>query len=218
MPGEAAQRSLRRNGAKTVFVCDQSIDLRKEVKQDLATSKEGRKGTPLKQKRVSSMSDKLKRSQLAVVTDYRGMKMIEISNLRAQLRKVDGEFHITKNTLLRIAGSDSGATALSPILSGTTAIAFCFGDVAAPAKLLTDFARTSKALKIKAALLQGQLVGGDQLLAIANLPARPVIQAQLLGALQGPCANLVGILSSPLQGMLGVLQARAEQLEKASAA
>lgn len=181
-------------------------------------SKEGRKGTPIKQKRVSSLADKLKRSQMAVVADYRGMKMIEISNLRAQLRKVDSEFHVTKNTLLRIACTDTSSSVLSPILSGTTAVAFCFGDIAAPAKLLTDFARTSKSLKIKAALLQGQLLGGDQLSAIANLPARPVLQAQLLGALQGPSARLVGILSSPLQGMLGVLQARAEQLEKAGAA
>lgn len=184
----------------------------------MAKSKEGRKGTPLKQKRVSSLSDLLKRSQLAVVTDYRGMKMIEISTLRAQLRKVDSEFHVTKNTLLRIAGGDATAAQLMPVLAGTTAIAFCFGDIAAPAKLLTDFTRTSKTLKIKAALLSGKLVGADQLTAIASLPARPVLQAQLMGALQGPLANAVGILNAPLQSMVGVLQARVEQMEKASAA
>ncbi len=184
----------------------------------MAKSKEGRKGTPLKQKRVSSLSELLKRSQLAVVTDYRGMKMVEISALRAQLRKVDSEFHVTKNTLLRIAGGDAGLSALAPVLAGTTAIAFCFGDIAAPAKLLTDFTRTSKTLKIKAALLSGKLVGADQLLAIASLPARPVLQAQFLGALQGPCANMVRILNGPLQSMVGVLQARVDQMERTSAA
>lgn len=184
----------------------------------MAKSKEGRKGTPLKQKRVSSLSELLKRSQLAVVTDYRGMKMVEISALRAQLRKVDSEFHVTKNTLLRLAGGDASSSVLAPVLTGTTAIAFCFGDIAAPAKLLTDFTRTSKTLKIKAALLSGKLVGADQLLAIASLPARPVLQAQLLGALQGPCANVVRILNGPLQSMVGVLQARVDQMEKASAA
>jgi large subunit ribosomal protein L10 len=152
------------------------------------------------------------------VTDYRGMKMVEISNLRAQLRKVDSEFHVTKNTLLRIAGGDDVSSALTPVLTGTTAIAFCFGDIAAPAKLLTDFIRTSKTLKIKAALLSGQLVGAEQLLAIASLPTKPVLQAQMLGALQGPLANAVGILNAPLQTMVGVLQARVEQMEQASAA
>ncbi len=171
------------------------------------------KASAAKGKKVTDLSDKLKRSQMAVVTDYRGMKMAEISDLRGQLRKVHTEFHIVKNTLVGIAGAQSGIDALQPVLSGTTAIAFCFGDVTAPAKTLNDFARVSKFLKIRGALLQGRLVAADQLAAIANLPARPVLQAQFLGALQGPAANLVGMLSSPMQGLLGVLQARAQQLE-----
>lgn len=169
-------------------------------------------GTPLKQQKVGSLTDKLKRSQMAVVADYRGMKMTEISDLRAQLRKLNTEFHVTKNTLLRIAGDSSGFGALGPSLSGTTAIAFCFGEAQAPAKLLIDFARSSKFLKIRSALLQGQIVSGDKLITVANLPARPVLQSQLLGALQGPTANVVGILNSPLQGLLAVLQARAQQM------
>ena len=179
----------------------------------MAKSKDEHKGTPIKQKRVADLSGKLQRSTMAVVADYRGMKMAEISDLRGQLRKADAEFHVVKNTLLRIAGTQSGLAALEPVLSGTSAIAFCFGEVQAPAKLLTNFARTSKFLKIRAAMLQGQLVPAEQLTAVANLPARPVLQAQLLGALQGPCANLVGVLSSPMQGLLAVLQARAQQLE-----
>ena len=112
-----------------------------------------------------------------------------------------------------IAAANSAYAALNETLTGTSAIAFAFGDVQSPAKLLTDAARTSKFLKIKAALLQGQVVAPDQLLAVANLPARPVLLAQVLSAMQGPSANLVGILSSPMQGLLAVLQARAKQLE-----
>jgi large subunit ribosomal protein L10 len=166
-----------------------------------------------KKKTVSELADKLQRSKMAVVTDYRGMQMPEISNLRGQLRKIDTEYHVVKNTLVGIAGHQVGIDALKPVLSGTTAIAFVFGDIAAPAKLLADVARTSKFLKIKAAMLQGRLVGGDQLMVIVNLPPRPVLQAQFLGALQGPSASVVGMVGSPLQGFLAVLQARATKLE-----
>jgi large subunit ribosomal protein L10 len=178
----------------------------------LATSNPNKKGTPVKQKKVSDLTDKLNRANMAVVTDYRGMKMPEISDLRGQLRKVDTEYHVAKNTLVRIAGTESGKNTLDSMLSGTTAIAFCFGDIQAPAKLLTDFANTSKFLKIRVALLQGQLLQPQQLTAVANLPALPVLKAQFLGALQGPSANVVGTLNGPLQGFLGVLQARADKI------
>ena len=179
----------------------------------MARDKNARKGTPVKQKKVSSLSDKIARSQLTVVADYRGMKMVEISDLRAQMRKASAEFHVVKNTLVRIAGAESAFSALNDTLTGTSAVAFAFGDVQAPAKLLTDAARTSKFLKIKAALLQGQVVAPDQLMMVANLPPRPVLLSQVLSAMQGPSANLVGILSSPMQGLLAVMQARATQLE-----
>ena len=172
-----------------------------------------RKGTPVKQKRVTTLSDQLKRAEMAIVTDYRGMKMAELSDLRIQLRKNNSEFHVVKNTLVRIAEVESGVSGLESELSGTTAIAFCYGDVAATAKLLTDFARTSKFLKIRSALLQGQLIPSSQLQVVANLPAKPVLQAQLLGALQGPSANLLAVLSSPMQGLLAIMQARTAQLE-----
>jgi large subunit ribosomal protein L10 len=178
----------------------------------LASHEKARKGTPLKQKKVAELAEKLKRSKMTVITDYRGMKMPEISDLRSQLRKLDTEFHVTKNTLARIAGADSGFAALDASLTGTTAVAVVFGEVTAPAKLLTDFERTSKFFKIRAALLQGQVLAGNQLLAVANLPGRPVLQSQFLGALQGPSANFLGMLNSPMQGLLGVLQARSEQL------
>jgi len=182
----------------------------------LAGTRKERKGTPLKQKKVGDLSAKLEKSQMTVVTDYRGMKMAEISDLRGQLRKIGAEFHVVKNTLARLAGGATGYAALDAVLTGTSAIAFVFGDVQAPAKLLADAARTSKFLKIKAGMLQGQLVSAEQLVAVANLPGRPVLQAQFLGALQGPSANLVGVLSGPMQGLLGVLQARAAQIERAS--
>ncbi len=166
-----------------------------------------------KKKKVGDLADKLSRSKMAIVTDYRGMQMPEISELRGQLRKIDTEFHVVKNTLVGIAGAQVGVEVLKPVLSGTTAIAFVFGDISAPAKLLSDFARSSKFLKIKAAMLQGSLVAAEQLIMVANLPPRPVLQAQFLGALQGPSASVVGVLGSPMQGLLAVLQARAAKLE-----
>jgi large subunit ribosomal protein L10 len=178
----------------------------------LANSKKERKGTPLKQKRVGVLSEKIKKAEMAVIADYRGMKMAELSDLRIQLRKKDTEFHIVKNTLVRIASAAVGVAALGQDLSGTTAIAFCFGDVAASAKALSDFARVSKALKIRGALLQGRMIAPQQLAMVADLPPKPVLQAQLLGALQGPSAGLIGILSNPLQSLVAVLQARAQQL------
>ncbi len=179
----------------------------------MARPTKNRKGTPIKRQKVVDLSGKLQKSQMTVVADYRGMKMPEISDLRGRLRKLNTEFHVVKNTLVRIAGADSAFSALESVLTGTSAVAFCFGDVQASAKMLTDAARTSKFLKIKAALLQGQVIAAEQLLTVANLPPRPVLQAQFLGTLQGPSASLVGVLNAPLQGLLGIMQARVQQLE-----
>jgi large subunit ribosomal protein L10 len=165
-----------------------------------------------RRQRVDDLADKLARAQMAVVADYRGMKMAELSDLRRQLRQSNTEFHIVKNTLVGIAGAKSSSKVLGPVLSGTTAIAFCFGEVTAPAKVLSDFARTSKTLKIKGTLLYGRLLPAEQLTAVATLPPKEVLRSQLLGALQGPNANLLGVLNSVLQSFAGVLQARAQKL------
>lgn len=169
----------------------------------------------IKEQKVSELAELLRRSQMAVITEYRGMTMVEIDALRSQLRKANAEFHVVKNTLTKRAGDAVGATVIEPALAGPTALAFCFGEVAEPAKVLMDFARTSKTFRIRSAYLQGALVPGDQLAAVAALPARPVIMAQFLGALQGPTASVVGVLSSPLQSFIAVLQARADQMAAA---
>jgi large subunit ribosomal protein L10 len=178
----------------------------------LATYERTGTGTPLKRQKVADLAAKLERSKMTVVTDYRGMDVPEISDLRSQLRQVDTEYHVTKNTLARLAVAQSGMEALDEAITGTTAVALSFGEVTAPAKILTDFARASRFLKIRAALLQGQVLSADQLLTVANLPGRPMLQAQFLGALQSPAANLLGTLNGPMQGLLGVLRARSEQL------
>jgi len=154
----------------------------------------------------------LGRASMAVMADYRGMTMAEMADLRGHLRKAQTEFHVVKNTLTALAGQQAGLPALASVLSGPTAIAFCYGDVQTAAKILTDYARSAKAFKIRAALLQGRIVSANDVATVASLPPREVLIAQLLGALQGPHAGAVRVLGGPLQGFLSVLRARAQQL------
>ncbi len=161
---------------------------------------------------MSQLAAMLARASMAVIADYRGMTVAEMADLRGQLRKVQTEFHVVKNTLTARAGRQAGLPSLEDTLGGPTAIAFCYGDVQTAAKILTEYARSAKVFKIRAALLQGRLVSGDHVATVASLPPREVLIAQLLGALQGPHAGAVRVLSGPLQGFLSLLNARAQQL------
>lgn len=169
-----------------------------------------------KAEQVELLMDKLKKAKVAVLTDYRGLTVSQLQDLRGKLRTGDVEYRVVKNTLTRRAAEAAGVPALSTEVEGPVAIAFGYDDVSMPAKLLNDFVRTTRLkVDIKGGLVEGRVFSPDQVKQLADLPSREVLIAQLLGTMQLPVGQLVGIMQTPLQQLLGVLNAYKTKLEAA---
>jgi large subunit ribosomal protein L10 len=142
-----------------------------------------------KQQLVAEITSKLQGSVCTVVTDYRGLNVSQVTELRSKLREAGIEFKVLKNTLTRLATSESNLTDLDQYLTGPTAIAFSTEDVVAPAKILADFAKKNQALEIKAGIVEGQVVDVSRIKQLADLPSREGLLSMLLSVLQAPVRN-----------------------------
>ena len=169
-----------------------------------------------KERAVDELADKLGRSQMVVLTDYRGLSVAEMSNLRGRLRQAGAEYQVAKNTLTRFAAERAGRTAILPELEGPTAIAFGYDDPTVAAKAVNDVARGSRnALGIKGGVLGTQALSPAQIESLANLPPREVLLGRVLGGIQGPSYRLVGVLTASLRNLASVLDQRAKQMGEA---
>ncbi|GAA0374802.1 MULTISPECIES: 50S ribosomal protein L10 [Paenibacillus] len=142
-----------------------------------------------KQEAVDVVTSKLRESATTVVADYRGLNVAQVTELRKQLREAGVEFQVLKNTLVRRATAAAELTELDEVLTGPTAIAFSVEDAVAPAKILNDFAKKNDALKVKGGVVEGRVVGADQIKALAELPSREGLLSMLLSVLQAPVRN-----------------------------
>lgn len=172
--------------------------------------------TPRKSAEIDQLEQKLRDASAAIVADYRGLSVAEIGQLRSQLRPAGVEFRVAKNTLTLIAAKRAGIEGLDDLLIGPTAIAFAGDDIATAARVLGDFARTSRILTIKGALMGGLRMNAEQVGQLAALPAKPQLQATLAGTIQGPLAGFVGLLNGALSSLAYTLDARAQQLNEAA--
>ena len=169
-----------------------------------------------KAEQVDLLTEKLKKAKVAVLTDYRGLKVSQIQELRGKLRGGDVEYRVIKNTLARRAAAAAGHPALESELKGPVAIAFGYDDLGTPSKLINEFVRTTRLkIEIVGGLVEGRVFSPDQMRQLADLPSRETLLAQLLGTLQSPVAQLVGIMQTPLQQLRGVLEAYKTKLEAA---
>ncbi|MDA8443080.1 MAG: 50S ribosomal protein L10 [Peptococcaceae bacterium] len=155
----------------------------------------------LKGQVVAEVKEKLSQSKGVVLTDYRGLTVAQVTTLRAQLREAGVEFKVLKNTMVRRAANEIGITGLDPFLEGPTALAFGFTDPVAPAKVLMEFAKQNKQLEIKAGVLEGAVISVDGVKALADLPPREVLLAQVLGAMQSPLVGMANVLQGPIRKM-----------------
>ncbi|MCR8846697.1 50S ribosomal protein L10 [Paenibacillus sp. SC116] len=142
-----------------------------------------------KQESVQVIAEKLRGSATTVVADYRGLSVSQVTELRKQLREAGVEFQVLKNTLVRRATAEAELSELDQVLTGPTAIAFSREDAIAPAKILHDFAKKNDALEIKGGVVEGRVVGVDQIQALATLPSRDGLLSMLLSVLQAPVRN-----------------------------
>lgn len=147
---------------------------------------------------ISELRDIVAQSKGAILTDYRGLTVAEVTNLRKKLREVDAEYHIVKNTLFKIALGEQAGAQLDTLLAGPTAIAFAKGDVVPTSKAVIDFLTALKRpdIKLKGGYIEGSVYDVAQVTALSKLPPKEQIIAQLLGLLQAPASNLVGTLDS----------------------
>lgn len=145
---------------------------------------------------VDEVKSRVDSTSTAVVTEYRGLTVAEISKLRRQLRTLNADFKVYKNTLVRRAISGTQVESLTEFLEGPTAIAFVDGDVSAVAKALRDFAKESPKLIVKGGVVDGKSLSFKDLAALADLPSRDVLLAQFAGLLASPLRTMAGLLKA----------------------
>ena len=171
-----------------------------------------------KEQVIEELREKLGRASAAILTDYKGLTVAEITGLRDTLANEKVEYRVVKNTLMRLACRQTASSVLEPALTGTCAVAIAYGDPTVPAKIIKKFAKGNEKLKIKAAALGNRFINADQILALAELPPREELLAKMLGTLNAVPTGLVTVLSGVPRAFVGVLAAIQRQKEEQAAA
>lgn len=173
---------------------------------------------------VDELTDKMARMQFAVVADYRGMSVEDLTNLRRRMREVGAEVIVAKNTLLRIAAQSTNSQAIEPLLKGPTSVLFAYDDVANVAKFFNQYSRENPKLQVRGGMLGKSMIQADNLKDVEKIPTREEVYAQIAGAVNAPLTGLVSTINAPVvdvvnilnavvRDVVGVLQARIDQLQ-----
>jgi len=169
--------------------------------------------TKRKIQQVEQLTELLSNNRYLIATDYRGLSVAEIQDLRAQLRNIGAEYHVVKNNLARLAADNADKKDLSTFFTGPTALAFSKDDISQLAKVFVTYIRSTKSvLTLKGGLLDGQTLNTAEVNNLASLPSIEVLRAKLLGLMLSPILSLQYVLSANMRGLNTVLNARIQQL------
>ena len=161
---------------------------------------------------VGDLRDLVGQTKAAILTDYRGLSVAELTELRKKLRDADAEYRVVKNTLFKLAAGDSMPVAeMAELLTGPTAIGFAKSDPVAVAKILLDYSRDHKAMSVKAGVMDGRVLSPAQVESLSKTPPREVLLSQMLGSLQSPISGFVGALNGIISNFVFTLQAIADK-------
>jgi large subunit ribosomal protein L10 len=160
-----------------------------------------------KEKIVEALHEKFSKAKTALLTDFRGLNMSAISELRSQLRDASVEYQVVKNTLAARASEGTDMSLLKDHFSGPCAVALSYEDPVAPAKVLTKFSEENKALEIKVGIVDGRVIDLDGIIRLSKLPSEEELLAKLLMTLNAPITGFVTVLGGVLRNFMGVLEA-----------
>jgi large subunit ribosomal protein L10 len=160
---------------------------------------------PEKEAVVKELTDKFTSAKSLVITDYLGLNVAEMTELRSKLREAGVEFKVVKNTLATIAANDVEMEEMTEYFSGPTAIAFGEDDAVSPAKILVEFAKDHEVLEIKAGLLNGEIIAKEKVESLAEIPSREELLAKAFASMKAPLSGLVNVLQGNIRGLVQVL-------------
>ena len=156
-------------------------------------------------KKVDELTEKLERAKGVYLTDYIGLNVQDITDLRREFYENDVEYLVTKNTLLKIAANNSNLNDLDSVLNGSTAVAFSYEDPTSPARVIKKFTKDNELPKVKGIVIEGELIDGSEFNRIANLPTKEESIAKFAALLQSPQLKLIWALKSPMSDMTNML-------------
>jgi large subunit ribosomal protein L10 len=171
-----------------------------------------------KEQFVARYRENLSRSKAVFFTDYRGLSVSGMEELRTKIRAAGGGYVVVKNTLAARALSEAGLPFPEGILTGPVGIGFAYEEVPALAKVFSEFAKDTEILEIKGGILSGEIINSEQIASLASLPAREVVFAQLLGLLQQPGNRVAGVVNAAGTKLAATIKAYADQLESSQPA
>lgn len=160
-----------------------------------------------KQTRIDALRDEFARANLTVVAQYKGLSVSQVTDLRTELRKVDGRFQVIKNTMARRAVDDQPGEGLSEYFRGPVGVVFGYGDPGAAAKVIKTFAKDQELFVVSAGFMEGAILDAQRVAQIADLPTRDELLARLGGALNGPVQGLANVLSGTVRALVYALAA-----------
>lgn len=164
---------------------------------------------------ISELNESFNNAKFSVVADYRGLTVAQMQKIRIELRNCNSELRVAKNTLLKRAVTETESEILSDDFTGTTAVIMAYDDPVAPAKALADFAKDHEKFILRSAVLEGEKLGLEELLALSKLPSKEVLLGQLLSVLNGVPTGFVRVLAGVPQNFVYGLQALKDQKEQA---
>jgi large subunit ribosomal protein L10 len=164
---------------------------------------------------AQDLHDRLSRSQIVILTDYKGLDVTSVTKLRKELTDENVEYQVVKNTLLTIASEDTDAALIKEYFKGPNAIALGLEDPVSPARVLIKFAEENDKLEIKAGVMGGKVLNPEDIKALSKMPSREILLGQVLSAMNGVPTSLVNVLSGVPRQLMNVLQAIKEQKEAA---